>query len=101
MITPAIMTDEPAGMGEAQVLQMLAVVTILASVAEIAVMALYAKRPFGLAPGMGLHAFVAFTVVLGLGVPWQVALAARFVEELLFIILGAVGARPDGIARCH
>ncbi|TKR25256.1 NCS2 family permease [Natronomonas salsuginis] len=93
ILTPAIMTDPPAGMGEAQVLQMLAVVTILASVAGIAVMALYAKRPFGLAPGMGLNAFFAFTVVLGLGVPWQVALAAVFVEGILFIILSAVGAR--------
>jgi AGZA family xanthine/uracil permease-like MFS transporter len=93
ILTPAIMTDPPAGMGEAQVLQMLAVVTILASVAGIAVMALYAKRPFGLAPGMGLNAFFAFTVVLGLGVPWQVALAAVFVEGILFIVLSAVGAR--------
>ncbi|MFO7927784.1 NCS2 family permease [Natronomonas sp.] len=93
ILTPAIMTDPPAGMGETEVLQMLAVVTILASVVGIAVMALYAKRPFGLAPGMGLNAFFAFTVVLGLGVPWQVALAAVFVEGILFIVLSAVGAR--------
>ncbi len=93
ILMPAIMTDPPAGMGEAEVLQMLAVVTILASVIAIVVMAFYAKRPFGLAPGMGLNAFFAFTVVLGLGVPWQVALAAVFVEGLLFIALTAVGAR--------
>ena len=93
ILMPAIMTDPPAGMGEAEVLQMLAVVTILASVLAIVVMAFYAKRPFGLAPGMGLNAFFAFTVVLGLGVPWQVALAAVFVEGLLFIALTAVGAR--------
>ncbi|MFT4911385.1 MAG: AGZA family xanthine/uracil permease-like MFS transporter, partial [Natronomonas sp.] len=76
-----------------EVIQMLAVVTIIASVVAIAVMAFYAKRPFGLAPGMGLNAFFAFTVVLGLGVPWQVALAAVFVEGVLFIALTAVGAR--------
>ncbi|MCQ4331960.1 NCS2 family permease [Natronomonas sp. F2-12] len=93
ILTPAIMTDPPAGMGETEVLQMLSVVTILASIAAITVMALYAKRPFGLAPGLGLNAFFAFTVVLGLGVPWQVALAAVFVEGLLFIALTAVGAR--------
>ncbi len=93
ILMPAIMTDPPAGMGEAEVLQMLAVVTILASVIAIVVMAFYANRPFGLAPGMGLNAFFAFTVVLGLGVPWQVALAAVFVEGLLFIALTAVGAR--------
>lgn len=76
-----------------QVLEMLAVVTILASIIAIIVMAFYAKRPFGLAPGMGLNAFFTFTVVLILGVPWQVALAAVFVEGIIFIALTAVGAR--------
>ncbi|WP_158855359.1 NCS2 family permease [Halorhabdus sp. CUG00001] len=93
IIGPAIMTDPPAGWGQEQVLQALSVVTILASVVATAVMALYAKRPFGLAPGMGLNAFFAFTVVLGLGVPWQVALAAVFVEGVVFIALTAIGAR--------
>ena len=76
-----------------EIQQMLAVVTILASIVAIVVMAFYAKRPFGLAPGMGLNAFFTFTVVLILGVPWQLALAAVFVEGLLFIALTAVGAR--------
>ncbi|MFP8957335.1 NCS2 family permease [Natrialbaceae archaeon A-CW3] len=76
-----------------EVFQMLAVVTILASIVAIAVMAFYANRPFGLAPGMGLNAFFTFTVVLILGVPWQVALAAVFVEGIIFIALTAVGAR--------
>ncbi|WP_181691579.1 NCS2 family permease [Natronomonas sp. LN261] len=93
ILSEAIMTDPPTGMNQSEVIQMLAVVTILASVAGIAVMAFYAKRPFALAPGMGLNAFFAFTVVLGLGVPWQVALAAVFVEGVLFIALTAVGAR--------
>ena len=77
----------------AQVVEMLTVVTILAAVVAILVMALYANRPFGLAPGLGLNAFFTFTVVLTLGVPWQVALAAVFVEGLIFIFLTAVGAR--------
>ena len=93
ILSEAIMTDPPAGMSQPDVIQMLAVVTIIASVVGIAVMAVYAKRPFGLAPGMGLNAFFAFTVVLGLGVPWQVALAAVFVEGVLFIALTLVGAR--------
>jgi AGZA family xanthine/uracil permease-like MFS transporter len=76
-----------------QVVEMLTVVTIIASVVAILVMALYANRPFGLAPGLGLNAFFAFTVVLTLGVPWQVALAAVFVEGIIFILLTAVGAR--------
>jgi AGZA family xanthine/uracil permease-like MFS transporter len=75
------------------VIQMITVATILASVVAILVMALYAKRPFALAPGMGLNAFFTFTVVIVLGVPWQVALAAVFVEGLIFIALTAVGAR--------
>jgi len=88
-------TTEIAGetYGFSQVVEMLTVVTILASVVAILVMALYANRPFGLAPGLGLNAFFAFTVVLGLGVPWQVALAAVFVEGVVFIALTAVGAR--------
>ncbi|AGB16621.1 permease [Halovivax ruber XH-70] len=106
IIAPAIMGEYPdaiePGMtttinGETfvygEVVQMLTVVTILASVIAILVMALYANRPFGLAPGMGLNAFFTFTVVLLLGVPWQVALAAVFVEGIVFIVLTAVGAR--------
>ncbi|MFB6171539.1 MAG: NCS2 family permease [Haloarculaceae archaeon] len=76
-----------------QLEQNLAVVTILASALAIFVMALYANRPFGLAPGLGLNAFFALTVVLGLGVPWQTALAAVVVEGVVFILLTAVGAR--------
>ncbi|MWV66045.1 NCS2 family permease [Halorubrum sp. JWXQ-INN 858] len=76
-----------------EVFQMLAIVTILAAVAGTLVMALYAKRPFGLAPGMGLNAFFTFSVVAALGVPWQTALAAVFVEGILFVLLTAVGAR--------
>ncbi|WP_255194392.1 NCS2 family permease [Natronobeatus ordinarius] len=76
-----------------EIFQMLAVVTILASIVAILVMALYANRPFGLAPGMGLNAFFTFTVVVALGVPWQLALAAVFVEGVIFIALTAVGAR--------
>ena len=95
ILAPAILAD-PAmaeAYSEVQILQMLSVVTILASVVAIAVMAFYARRPFGLAPGMGLNAFFTFTVVLTLGVPWQVALAAVFVEGVIFIVLTAVGAR--------
>ena len=76
-----------------EVVQMIAIATILSSAAATLVMALYANRPFGLAPGMGLNAFFAFSVVLGLGVPWQTALAAVFVEGVLFIALTFVGAR--------
>jgi adenine/guanine/hypoxanthine permease len=78
---------------EGEIFQMIAVVTIIASIAAILVMAFYANRPFGLAPGMGLNAFFTFTVVIILGVPWELALAAVFVEGIIFIALTAVGAR--------
>ncbi|MFC7018520.1 MULTISPECIES: NCS2 family permease [Haloarcula] len=81
------------GFSPPEVLQMLAVVTILSSVVAMLVMAFYANRPFGLAPGLGLNAFFAITVIGVLGVPWQTALAAIVVEGILFVALTAVGAR--------
>lgn len=67
--------------------------TALASVIATLVMALVAKLPFALAPGMGLNAFFAFTVVLGMGHSWQFALTAVFLEGLIFIILTAFNIR--------
>ena len=61
--------------------------TALAAIAGTLVMAIYAKKPFGLAPGMGLNAFFVFTVCLGMGHSWQFALTAVFIEGLLFIFL--------------
>ncbi|SNR53802.1 NCS2 family permease [Halorubrum vacuolatum] len=95
VVNPAILSAaiQIDGFDEIQVFQMIAMATILASVVATVVMAFYANRPFGLAPGMGLNAFFAFTVVIALGIPWQTALAAVFVEGILFILLTAVGAR--------
>lgn len=67
--------------------------TALASLIATLVMALYAKLPFALAPGMGLNAFFAFTVVLGMGHSWQFALTAVFIEGLIFIALTAFNIR--------
>jgi len=61
--------------------------TALAAIVGTLVMALFAKKPFALAPGMGLNAFFVFTVCLGMGHSWQFALTAVFIEGLLFIIL--------------
>jgi len=61
--------------------------TAVASLVAILVMAFYANLPFALAPGMGLNAFFAFTVVLGMGHTWQFALTAVFIEGLIFILL--------------
>lgn len=65
---------------------------ISAGVATI-IMALYAKYPFALAPGMGLNAYFAFTVCLGLHYDWQFALTAVLVEGFIFIILSFLKAR--------
>ena len=67
--------------------------TVLSAFVATLVMALYAKLPFALAPGMGLNAFFAFTVVLGMGHSWQFALTAVFIEGLIFIILTAFNIR--------
>ena len=95
ILNPAILGEAISipGYGNEAVASMLAVVTIISACIATTIMALYANRPFGQAPGLGLNAFFAFTVVLGLGVPWQTALAAVVVEGLVFIALTAVGAR--------
>ena len=61
--------------------------TALAAIIGTLVMGLYAKKPFALAPGMGLNAFFVYTVCLGMGYSWQFALTAVLLEGLLFVIL--------------
>ena len=61
--------------------------TALASMLASFLMALFANYPFVLAPGMGLNAYFAYTVVLQMGYTWQMALAAVFIEGLIFIVL--------------
>lgn len=68
-------------------------VTAMAAAFGTLVMALWAKLPFALAPGMGLNAYFTFTVVLGLGIPWQTALGAVFVSGVLFLIIALTGVR--------
>ena len=67
--------------------------TALAAIVGTLAMSLYAKKPFGLAPGMGLNAFFVFTVCLGMGYSWQFALTAILIEGIIFIILSATKVR--------
>ncbi len=67
--------------------------TALSALIATLVMALYAKLPFALAPGMGLNAFFAFTVVLSMGHSWQFALTAVFLEGIIFIFLTVFNIR--------
>jgi len=73
--------------------------TAVSSAIATLVMALYAKLPFALAPGMGLNAFFAYTVVLGMGHSWQMALTAVFLEGVIFILLTATKLR-EAIVHC-
>lgn len=67
--------------------------TALASLIGTLLMAAFANYPFALAPGMGLNAYFAYTVVLGMGYSWQYALTAVFAEGIIFIILSLTNVR--------
>lgn len=87
IVNPSILAD--AGMDSGAVFT----ATILSSLIAILIMGLYANLPFVLAPGMGLNAFFAYTVVLSMGYSWQFALTAVFIEGILFIILSLFKVR--------
>ena len=67
--------------------------TALSAFIATCLMALLSNYPFVLAPGMGLNAYFAYTVVLGMGYTWQAALAAVFVEGIIFIVLSLTNVR--------
>lgn len=67
--------------------------TGLAALAATLMMAAFANYPFVLAPGMGLNAYFAYTVVLQMGYSWEMALAAVFIEGLIFILLSLTNVR--------
>ena len=73
--------------------------TALSSIIATLVMALVAKLPFALAPGMGLNAFFAFSVCIGMGKTWQFALTAVFLEGIIFLILTFFNVR-EAIINC-
>ncbi|MBR3366832.1 MAG: NCS2 family permease [Lachnospiraceae bacterium] len=86
-VNPSILGD--AGMDTGAVFT----ATALASAIGCLCMALMANLPFALSAGMGLNAFLAYTVVLQMGYSWEVALAAVFVEGIIFIILSLTNVR--------
>ncbi|HPZ16338.1 MAG TPA: NCS2 family permease [Sphaerochaeta sp.] len=99
-VNPGILSD--TGMEFSKVFSATAISSAIATL----IMALLANLPFALAPGMGLNAFMAYTVVLGMGYSWQFALTAVFVEGIIFIILTFVNIReaiinsiPDNIKK--
>ena len=86
-VNPSIMAA--AGMDQGAVFT----ATALASLIGTLLMAFLANYPFALAPGMGLNAYFAYTVVLGYGYSWQTALTAVFVEGIIFIVLSLTNVR--------
>jgi adenine/guanine/hypoxanthine permease len=80
-VNPAILGD--AGMPKEAVF----VATCLIAALGTGIMALYANYPIALAPGMGLNAYFAYAVVLGMGFKWQVALGAVFISGCLFLAI--------------
>lgn len=86
-VNPSILGE--AGMDPTAVL----LATCLASFIGTSCMAFMANMPFALSAGMGLNAFLTYTVVMGFGYPWQVALLAVFVEGIIFIILSLTNVR--------
>ena len=87
LVNPAILHD--AGMPYAAVV----CATCVAAAYGSFVMGLFARYPIALAPGMGLNAYFAYTVVKGLGIPWQTALGAVFLSGVAFLLLTMLGVR--------
>ncbi len=88
-VNPAILS---VAMGK-QAIPSIVTATALSSGIATIIMGLYAKKPFALAPGMGLNAYFAYSVCLGMGYSWQIALAAVLVEGVIFIILSVTMVR--------
>lgn len=82
ILSNAIFLDQPRDL-----FAEIAIATAVSAAVGTLIMALYAKYPFVTMPGMGLNAFFAYSVVIGLGFKWQLALAAVFVEGLIFIAM--------------
>ncbi len=97
-VNPSILGD--AGMPKDSVF----VATCLAAALGTLIMGLYANYPIALAPGMGLNAYFAYAVVIGMGIPWQVALGSVFISGCLFIVVSIfkiremiIGAIPQSL----
>ena len=80
--------------------------TAISAALATLVMAFLANLPVALAPGLGLNAFFAYSVVLGMGCSWQLALTAVFIEGILFVLLSLCGVReaivnsiPEGLKK--
>ncbi|MFD2706900.1 NCS2 family permease [Salibacterium lacus] len=90
-VNPSILSE--AGMDEGAVFT----ATALSAAVGTLIMGLLARYPIALAPGMGLNAFFTYTVVLTMGIPWQIALFSVFVSGVIFIFITLFGIREKVI----
>lgn len=92
-VNPAILSNAIFLEAPGDLFPQILTVTVLAAAFGTLLMALWAKLPFALAPGMGLNAYFTFTVVLTLGIAWETALGAVFLSGILFAIIALTGLR--------
>lgn len=89
VVNPTILSTEGTGIAFSGALT----ATVLVCFSMTLLMGLYAKLPFAVAPGMGINAFFTFTLVLGKGVPWPIALGAVFWSGVVFLLISVTRAR--------
>jgi adenine/guanine/hypoxanthine permease len=94
VVNPAILSTEGTGMPFSGVMT----ATVMIGFVMTLVMGLYARLPYAVAPGMGLNAFFTYTIVLGQGVPWPVALGMVFWAGVIFVVISLTPLR-EAIAR--
>lgn len=94
-VNPRILGDGPAGdlHDKGMPIQAVFTATAVAAIFGTLVMGLWAKYPVALAPGMGLNAFFAYTVVLHMGIPWQEALSGTLLSGVIFFVLAVTKVR--------
>jgi len=98
VVNPAVLSDAIFLESSGDLFDELVMATAVSAAIATLVMGLYARYPFALAPGMGLNAFFTYTVVLGMGIDWRIALFAVFLEGLIFIALTLLDLRRVVVA---
>ncbi len=89
VVNPSILSTHGTGMSFSGVLT----ATVLLAFSMTLLMGLYARLPFAVAPGMGMNAFIAYTIILGEKVPWQIALGITFWAGVLFVLVSVTSVR--------
>ncbi len=91
IVNPAILSTHGTGMSFSGVLT----ATVLLAFSMTLLMGLYAKLPFAVAPGMGMNAFIAYTIILSEKVPWKIALGITFWAGVLFVVVSVTSIRTS------